>query len=887
MLESARPYAQGELRLTIATRLADLTPRVSAPRRALKYIDELKSLMPESGRGTAYLREAVLHNKAGDHDRALTAIDHARRLLPEADPATRAAIDIAESEAHYHMSALDRATAAAQAGLHHLSTAAAPSAADRGALLNQLGKIALANADYAGALEYYEEKPRPRGEVRPQRPAGDGPGEHQRRASSPGEPQDAEQVLDRCLETARENGNLPTMAFANMTAGALHHQRGQLGRAIEAYRECRALFRRLGNRTQLARTLHNLGVLYSVCGDLSRAKAHNDEARRLAQQSGVGRIVALTTVVDGILHAEMGEVDLGETRLREGVRLHTNDSFERPIEALVELADFQRRWRSVDAATSTLEEIERGLEDRDSPLLRARADLLRGRILADRGDDAAVEVLKQARDRFAGLDRPLFVRDAEIALAQCALNHGEREACRCHLGTAREIQNEVAGTLPTDLRAVFETAAAQQQVVAVEGLLTGRPGATAPIAPDGADADQPLTVATDRPGSLALAVRKSEWTGRYDSIIGRSSRLYRVFHILDRIADTDGTVLIHGESGTGKELIAEAIHRNSPRAEGPFVKLNCAALVESLLLSELFGHERGSFTGAHQRKIGRFEMATGGTIFLDEIGDISPKTQVALLRVLQEREFERVGGGKPIKVDARIIFATNRDLAQMVREGGFREDLFYRLKGISIDLPPLRERPEDIDALAEHFLTRYAAESGSVAKSLAPDALALLQDYAWPGNIRELENIIRSVALFAEGASIEARDFDEYRELFQSPSTGSVISAPAAPAPAGLTPAGAESEPTRPAAPVPTQKASESRTPEEIQADLLMAVFAQGVPLPELKKRIQEQAIAQALRLTQGNITRAAEVLGMRRPRLSQIINASDSLKALAQGASK
>ena len=336
--------------------------------------------------------------------------------------------------------------------------------------------------------------------------------------------------------------------------------------------------------------------------------------------------------------------------------------------------------------------------------------------------------------------------------------------------------------------------------------------------------------------------------------------------------------------GTGKELVAEAIHRNSPRADGPFVKLNCAALVESLLLSELFGHERGSFTGAHQRKIGRFEMASGGTIFLDEIGDISPKTQVALLRVLQEREFERVGGGKPIKVDARIIFATNRNLAQMVREGTFREDLYYRLKGISIDLPPLRERPEDIRALAEHFLRQYAAESGSIAKTLSAPALGLLTGYPWPGNIRELENIIRSVALFAEGQVIEASDFDEYRELFQD---SPVLSAPAAPV-THLTIAETPAAPSVPAPPVrPEPNLPKSRTPDEIQGDLLMEIFAQGVPLPELKKRIQERAIAQALQMTQGNITRAAEVLGMRRPRLSQIINASDELKALAQGVSK
>ena len=822
-----------------------------------------------------------MHNKAGDHDEALQAVEHARRWVPETDAQERARIEGAASEALYHLSALDQAAAAATNGLRYLESLETPAPADRGALTNQLGKIALANADYAAALKFYEQN-------RNLAAKAGLPNllamalvnisiAHLRR----GEPKEAERHLDQCLQTAREIADLPTMAFASMTAGALHHQRGHLGRAIDAYRECRSLFRRLGNRTQLARALHNLGVLYLVCGDLERAATYNDEARRLAEQSGVGRIVALATVVDGVLKGARGEVDDGEARLREGIRLQSREGAERPIEAMIELADFQLKWRSVEAASDTLDEVERGLESHDSAMLRARADLLRGRVLAEQCDDFALDVLKQARDRFSELDRQLFVRDAELAMARCALRQGQREAARMHLSAATAIQSEVAQHLPDDLQTVFANADAQRQVSAVEKELNGRP-----VVEERSTPTMPAAMAAPPPPRQPVVGRKAEWAGRYDSIIGRSPKLFRVFHILDRIADSDGTVLVNGESGTGKELVAEAIHRNSPRADGPFVKLNCAALVESLLLSELFGHERGSFTGAHQRKIGRFEMAAGGTIFLDEIGDISPKTQVALLRVLQEREFERVGGGKPIKVDARIIFATNRNLAQMVRDGTFREDLYYRLKGISLDLPPLRERPEDIQALAEHFLTQYAAESGSVAKTLSPTAISLLSGYPWPGNIRELENIIRSVALFAEGQTIETRDFDEYRELFQD---GPMVSGPTASvthlsiAQPGSNSARPASQSVEPAEPDPVTP----RTPEEIQGNLLMQIFSQGVPLPELKKRIQEQAIAQALQMTQGNITRAAEVLGMRRPRLSQIINASDELKALAQGVSK
>jgi sigma-54 specific flagellar transcriptional regulator A len=312
-------------------------------------------------------------------------------------------------------------------------------------------------------------------------------------------------------------------------------------------------------------------------------------------------------------------------------------------------------------------------------------------------------------------------------------------------------------------------------------------------------------------------------------------------------------------------------------------------LVESLLLSELFGHERGSFTGAHQRKVGRFEMAAGGTIFLDEIGDISPKTQVALLRVLQEKEFERVGGGRCIKLQARVVCATNRNLLEMVRNGTFREDLYYRLKGITIELPPLRDRPEDVERLATHFLAQYAIESGSPSKELSVGAGRMLRRYAWPGNIRELENVLRSVALFADAEVINVQDFHEYRELFEdSPQFEPEETA-------GHEQASIRTLPTAlPDAPAPEPRSVKlravespeaapegSRPPEEV---LLTQIFDEGVPLAELKQRLQDEAIAHALRRTGGNITRAAEMLGMKRPRLSQIINANSSLKGLCQG---
>jgi Nif-specific regulatory protein len=236
---------------------------------------------------------------------------------------------------------------------------------------------------------------------------------------------------------------------------------------------------------------------------------------------------------------------------------------------------------------------------------------------------------------------------------------------------------------------------------------------------------------------------------QFPSIIGQSEKIQKVFEAIQRVSRTKANVLLRGESGTGKELVARAIHQFSPRTNKPFVVVNCAALPESLIESELFGHEKGSFTGAVVSRQGRFEQADGGTVFLDEIGDISRLVQVKLLRFLQERKFERVGGKKTMSVDVRIIAATNRNLEGAVAEGQFREDLFYRLNVVPIYLPPLRERKEDIPALMGHFLARFNAENGKRVKISAP-AMDLIMGYPWPGNVRELENCIERMVVMAE-----------------------------------------------------------------------------------------------------------------------------------------
>lgn len=247
----------------------------------------------------------------------------------------------------------------------------------------------------------------------------------------------------------------------------------------------------------------------------------------------------------------------------------------------------------------------------------------------------------------------------------------------------------------------------------------------------------------------------------YEGIVGKSEAMQKVYSLIEKVADSDSTVLILGESGTGKELVARTIHYNSPRREKPLIPINCGAIPESLLESELFGHEKGAFTGAYSTRIGRFEMANGGTLFLDEIGDMSPALQVKLLRVVQERQFERVGGAKTLKVDVRIITATNQDLDKAVAERKFREDLYYRINVIPITIPPLRERGEDIPLLINHFFDVFNKKKCKKIEGISDDAMSLLMCYPWPGNVRELENLIERLVILKREGVITVGDLPE------------------------------------------------------------------------------------------------------------------------------
>jgi transcriptional regulator with GAF, ATPase, and Fis domain len=309
----------------------------------------------------------------------------------------------------------------------------------------------------------------------------------------------------------------------------------------------------------------------------------------------------------------------------------------------------------------------------------------------------------------------------------------------------------------------------------------------------------------------------------FSGVLGSSPRIREMFQLLEMVAPSEATVLLLGETGTGKELVAHAIHRNSPRAAGPFVVVNCATLPETLLESELFGHERGSFTGATVRKDGRFLVAHRGTVFLDEIGELTLPIQAKILRVLQAREFEPVGSNRTQKVDVRIITATNRDLEKMVREGRFRDDLFYRLNVFPLVLPPLRERLEDLPVLADFFLKRYGKKNRRGAITLAPEALQAFRRYSWPGNIRELENVIERGVIVCQGNILTRGDLPAALQLQGEPP----------PAPGG------EGEPGLPE----LERQLINRTLERVAGQRRQAAEILGISLDELNLKIRSYGL--------------------------------------------
>jgi transcriptional regulator with GAF, ATPase, and Fis domain/tetratricopeptide (TPR) repeat protein len=680
---------------------------------------------------------------------------------------------------------------------------------------------------------------------------------------------------------------------ARLNRGIALLSKGLLDEARSMFESVYAEGERLGDARACAFALDNLSVVATLRHDYGEALVFSERTLKLRQALGdrvatarvVGNLADLRRLLGLLDHAEHA-VAFGRRMLATGAtrapgivpfslraarialaRGNNVEARREVVQALVETETAGMRDLVCEAccvaARVALEDgelaragevLERALALATTDEMRAEAALvaaLHARASGDEGDGLGAAALAACR---ASGKEDLIIEShallAEIHRAAC-----RTDMARVHIEEAMALRDRVAATLPNDVRAAF---IARPDLVLVAKLhaLLSEPTASS-------DASSPSTRPSARPAPLVPR-----------EIVGDDPAIRGLLAAVKKVARANSTVLVRGESGTGKELVAEAIHRASDRANGPLVTVNCAALVETLLLSELFGHEKGAFTGAVARRRGRFEMAEGGTLFLDEIGDISPRTQVALLRVLQERTFERVGGTSPIRANVRIICATHRDLKAMVERGEFREDLYYRLRGITLEVPALRQRMGDLPRICDHLLARIAAERSEEQKTLSADALELLARHRWPGNIRELENTLRAASLFAEGDTITAPTLLDNVEDLRSVSAlargrvslvvpvargDALASDESTPEPAG------EEDADPGDAPLPAAEASAT-------AIAYSHVRAGASSLPDIKRQIERDCIARALAETKGNITRAAALLGMKRPRLSQLV---------------
>lgn len=731
---------------------------------------------------------------AGDHVGALATLERARSTVGEE---ARGLAEAALAEARYQAGDLDGA-----------EILASPVAEEEGSLAlvldaqNTLAKIAMARGDLDGAEERLA-----RVLVDAER------GSLSRQASQArinlaitalgrGELQRAERGLERMLELDDDNGAVYFRGLAHKNLAVVKQLDGDWTGALGHAERALSLLSGLGNASLLARLSFNTADLHRSLGDPYRALRLCAYAR---ERGKLDRTVSCEGMrVEAEIHAELGHLEEARRAwsgaLENALELGASDAVAGARLGLARLlADAGDR----PAAKALVAQVAEA-----SLRVSARRDRLAARLAE--GEEDRVSRARFAMNTARKTSDPLLIQDAHLELTRALSACGLETRAAEELALIRERERDLTPRVPEALRPLFAERPLVRGIAALERELRG---GVEPVSKG------PSTRADAR------------------AMIGQSPGMLELRSWIERVGATESSVLVTGESGSGKELVAEALHRASSRASAPLVRVNCAALVDTLLSSELFGHERGAFTGADRQKKGRFELAAGGTIFLDEIGDISPRMQAALLRILQERTFERVGGTRTMHVDVRVIAATHRDLEALVREGIFREDLYYRLSGIKIRVPALRERLTDLPALASHLLAKIAQESDAPQKVLAPDALDRLAVHSWPGNVRELENALRGVAVLTSGSLLTAADFEALAPRVSSPS----------PPPAA---AGAS-----------------------LGALAYERLRGGDGSIYELRKRLERECIERALSESGGNISRAAETLGMKRPRLSKLVN--------------
>jgi DNA-binding NtrC family response regulator/tetratricopeptide (TPR) repeat protein len=815
VLAGMREYTAESTRLR--RRLARLEAASGRPLDAAACIQAVPAAQ-RSTEDELLLARSLLH--AGRPHEVLEAVSEATRTTRDKPSTLRLGAVLAEAE--YVRGNLDEAARLCR----DLANAQTLPADDKARVRNTLGKIHLARGRFAEAERIFKDnlaKARRAGLARHAVVAGINAGVARIRLQHYAS---AKKLLVESLGEAVERGFYREEAIARENLATVHHLSRDYAEAMQHYRAAFALLRYLGNPEYLARIANNLGEIYLRFGDVERAASTRSFALRLGAEHPVSRVEAEGLLLEGRTHMLRGDWGRAEEAFGTASRVFAGlEDVPHRTEALVWNAQACLELRRLEEAGRLLDEARVLVRDER---MEARLHLARGTLEKLAGGDPghlfveALELLRRSGDIEGELE-------TLVAMAEAELDRGDTVFAEEHVAQARELNQAIRQRVPEAFHRSYDSTLLRRRLATTE--LRARAMEAARPAVQAAESRRDRSAATRSPSP---------------KLVGQSEAMQVVYRAIRRVARLDDLVLIEGESGTGKELVAESIHASSQRADKPLIKINCASFVENLLQSELFGHERGAFTGAVRRRRGWFETASGGTLFLDEIGDIPPSTQVNLLRVLQDKVIYRVGGREPVEVDVRILAATNRDLAKAVAEGRFRKDLFYRLKGLRIVVPPLRERREDIRPLVEHILDGICTEFRLQRRRaiFSEGALRLLVDLTWSGNVRELENAVRSAVLFADGRTVTQRDLEPYIE--------------------------GREQGTPPVRPARAEEAVQE--PAAGDAVDLNQVLLGAVSLPQFKKEIERRCIGEALRLAGGNITKAASMLGMKRPRLSQLV---------------
>ena len=637
---------------------------------------------------------------------------------------------------------------------------------------------------------------------------------------------EAECLLREVLADAQARGIHYAKALALTNLAVVNTRMHRYVAALGDWQQAIDALRRTGDHRHLSHSHLNLAQLRLQVGLVDEAHQALVFARRACPAGAAPTHRAMLSYVAAGVHYQRGESERAQIELRGAMRVaSTSSNAERMAECQLLAARIALADGDSDNAMAAAARVASMTTASDA---LAEAKLLVAYAQRARGEDY-LRLAEQAVDEARTHGSRLLQTEARALLAAALFDHARPQQARRHLMAATQLRDGTLAALPPTLRTHF---AAKRELLLLREYerrnIDARPSTPTPRLPQ---ASKPARV-----------------------MVGSSRAMNKLRRLIAKVAVTEATVLITGDSGTGKELVADELHHASRRAAAPFIKVNCGALVETLLLSELFGHEKGAFTGASQRRRGCFEQATGGTLFLDEIGDISPKTQVALLRVLQDKTFQRVGGTTTRRADVRVICATHRDLTQMVQHGSFREDLYYRLCGVTLQVPSLRARIGDLAELSNIILRRAADEQGLPRRSLSAAALALLKKHPWPGNVRELENVLRALALFCETPVIEVADVYKHVSALVTHVTPKAASEAAA-------------ERAMAAAPISSVRVL-------VDADsAYQRLRGSALSLPEMKKKMEIDCLRCALEDTKGNISKAAKILGMKRPRVSQLVH--------------